>query len=139
MNNYEIACGTALEFELLISWSEGETTDAFTIDIPVACTPCWICSLGLPARITDLKLTGVDPDLVFHWSADPRAGGGYNLYQTDEASHVSEMRLDNPDYAPFQRAAPPDTTTTFSNGMNDGQTFYQILGVCEDDLTEGPN
>jgi hypothetical protein len=135
-----ISCGSVLHFSLFISSNGGSFMGAFDISIPDPCEICMACPGGLPERIRGFKLTKSGADIEFFWPYDGKAEGGYNLYYTDTASEIPGLRSSNPAYTPFLTAGPlSPLPVPYSDGVNLGLTYYQILGVCSDGKTEGPN
>ena len=79
-------------------------------------------------------------DLLFTWSLDADARRGYHLYQTDVRSESGSLRDTLPGVDPFlSTSAAPAFPVSFAGGVTNGLTYYQVLGVASDGLTEGAN
>jgi hypothetical protein len=91
-------------------------------------------------RIDDLKLLRRGGDIEFYWTPDPMAEGGYHLYETDVREDASSMRDDYLGYDPFASSG-PSVAMPFvcTDGVAVRKTYFQVLGVAADGVTEGPN
>lgn len=143
-----LSCGDVLAFQLEITYTtvHGPRVEAetFSIGIPNPCQSCLQtgCKLGVPDRIARLLLVHRGNDMEFYWPFDPKAEGGYNFYMTETKADIPNLRLENPPPIPdpFAAAGPAQVMPyVYTNGVRSGLTFYQILGVCSDNTTEGPN
>ncbi|MFC2173280.1 hypothetical protein ACFLU6_11705 [Acidobacteriota bacterium] len=92
-------------------------------------------ALAQPMEITTLRMRKSGSDIELIWDPDPAAIAGFNLYTTDDEAIVESMRLMN-GYTPIM--TPPTPPTFFSNGINTGLTYYQILGWAGG-MVESPN
>ncbi|MFC2173590.1 metallophosphoesterase [Acidobacteriota bacterium] len=143
----QVGCGAVLEFQLAMTYmtSLGVRTEVGTIPlaIPDPCIPCQqACPQGAPKRVWPMLAVREGSDMEFFWTPDPRAEGGYNLYSSDSKTDIPNLRLENPPPIPDPILSVPDSSTSsviLPDGIAQGLLFYQILGICMDGETEGPN
>lgn len=91
-----------------------------------------------PGPVRDLRMSRDGGDLLFRWSLDAGAAGGYRLYETDARAESGSLRT--PAHAPFLSVpASPSFPVVRAGGVASGLTYYQVLGVAADGATEGIN
>ncbi|MFC2173457.1 hypothetical protein ACFLU6_12620 [Acidobacteriota bacterium] len=101
---------------------------------------CQGCDAGVPGQIAEFKAHRSGGDIVFAWLEDNAVEDGYNIYGTNDGTQVGDLRSDAGcgDCTPLFTPPVSGATYTYTNGINDGPMYYQILGVCGG-ITEGPN
>ncbi len=102
----------------------------------LACTPIVDpCPGGPPGRVLDLKISRRGFDITLTWTPDARAAGGHSVYA--DAAKASIPRLRAPAYTPV--ATGVGAPYVHAGGVTSGPLYWQVLGLCGDGATEGPN
>lgn len=98
------------------------------------------------AHIDALRVSRNDVDLVLAWGVDPAALAGYHVYRTAAKAVVSGARRGEPLAALAGATLPNPLQTTFADAgyvrgapIHPDLLYYQVLSVCADGFSEGPN
>ena len=97
--------------------------------------------MGTPVRQL-VQVVRDGEDLLFYGVEDGGAVGGYNLYETDDVTIATGLRLrdevsgDPTGHEPVANFA--DLPGTLPGGAASGAMYYQLLGACLNEV-EGPN
>ena len=93
------------------------------------------CPGGPPGRILGLQMARAGADIAMTWTPDASAGGGYNIYMDDTRTNIPLLR--SPTYAAARSRV--GTPYLYLSGVTVGLLYWQVLGVCANGETEGPN
>jgi hypothetical protein len=139
-----VTCTEMLPFTLSLTADQCPEPIDFTLSVTDGCTPCEgsACPQGEPMRQSFFRVGKSGNNIVFGWTDDNAAVGGFNLYETTDRSIVSELRLlDYVSGTPTGHTPVMNFSSqpgTYTNGMTLAEPYFQLLGACNSDV-EGPN